>query len=94
MKTRSMVINNQEDVSDILATHFEKNRGGEYFAHLNGSDIVVWRVNTGRWDWTVEGRAHKRGSSKSLKDARVDAWMAGLNSVELAALKRGELTIP
>jgi len=90
------IVNRLSDsqISRLLYPYFEKHKPGMYFAHLNGSDLQVFRITTTRWDWKVEGRTFQQGSSPSYAQARVDAWRAGLNTVEKAAESRGELPIP
>jgi hypothetical protein len=90
----SVRIKSIEEVGEILRSFFEKHQAGEYFSHLNGSDIVIQRKSTMRWDWSVDGRVHVTGSSNSLNVARGESWIATLNPLEKRAFHRGELPIP
>jgi len=82
------------EISRKLLPYFRKSKGGEYFAHLNGSDITILFLSKSRWRWSVTGRATGAGWSKSLTEARVESWKYTLNHLELVAFTRGELSIP
>ena len=82
------------EISRKLLPYFKKSRGGEYFSHLNGSDITIEWISTQKWKWSLSGRQSGHGWSKSLTEARVDAWKHTLNALEVKAFERGELSIP
>jgi hypothetical protein len=92
MDTTGKYSDNQ--ISELLRPHYLKFKTGVYHAHFNGSDVVIRHPSTEKWVWTLNGRQTGKGYSKSLMQARTDAWRATLNQLELAAHQRGELSIP
>jgi hypothetical protein len=82
------------EITEKLKPHFYKEKAGEYSAHINGSDIKIQHMSTQKWKWSLSGRQSGHGWSGSLAQSRVDSWRHTLNQLELAAYRRGELSIP